>query len=78
MEAKVVEIREHEFEGDDGKLVKGMFFYLTVPRKEGNLDTRRIFASDDRVAEWAYIPKVGDNVLVFVSNGKVIDMLKSR
>ena len=78
MEAKVVRVREHEFTGDDNQTIKGMFFYLTVDREGGGVDTRRVFASEDRIAEWAYVPKAGDVVLVFYSNGKVIDMLKSR
>ena len=78
MRAKVVEVREHEFVGDDNKPVKGSYIYLLVPRESGNEDTRRVFVSEDRLAEFAYIPTVGDTVLVFYSNGKVVDLLKAK
>ena len=78
MKANVVGVREHEFEGDDKQPVKGTYIYLVVPRADGVQETRRVFVSEDRLAEFAYVPKVGDNVLVFASNGKVVDMLKTK
>lgn len=78
MRANVVGVRDHEFEGDDGQLVKGTYIYLVVPCDNGRQETRRVFVGEDRLAEFAYIPKVGDNVLVFASNGKVVDMLKTK
>lgn len=76
METKVLKILPHSFEGSDKEEVVGQYIYLLVTRANGSEETRRVFVSDDRLAEWAYIPKVGDMVHVFVSNGKVIDMLK--
>lgn len=77
MKANVVGVREHEFVGGDNKPVKGTYIYLLVPRESGAQETRRVFVSEDRLAEFAYIPKVGDTVLVFASNGKIVDMLKT-
>lgn len=78
MKANVVGVRDHEFVGDDQKPVKGKYIYLTVPRDNGTQEARRVFVSEDRLVEFAYIPKTGDNVLVFASNGKVVDMLKTK
>ena len=77
MVTKVLDIRPHEFTGDNNEQVQGNFIYLLVTKENGAEETRRIFASDDRMAEWAYIPKLGDRVVVFASNGKVVDMLKA-
>ena len=78
MVTEVLAIREHAFEGDDGQEVKGSYIYLKITQDEGRVDTRRIFVGDDRLADFAYIPKAGDRVLIFASNGKVVDMLKAK
>lgn len=78
MYADVVAVREHQFVGDDDKEVKGMYIYLKVNQEGGRVDTRRVFVGEDRLADFAYIPKGGDKVLVFASNGKVVDMLKAK
>lgn len=78
MYAEVMAVREHGFIGDDNKEVKGTYIYLKVTQEGGRVDTRRVFVGEDRLAEFAYIPKAGDKVLVFASNGKVIDMLKAK
>lgn len=78
MYADVVAVREHQFIGDDDKEVKGMYIYLKITQGDGRVDTRRVFVGEDRLADFAYIPKAGDKVLVFASNGKVIDMLKAK
>ena len=77
MVTKVLNIRPHEFTGDKDEQVQGSFIYLLVTKENGTEETRRVFVSDDRMADWAYIPKVGDRVVVFASNGKVVDMLKA-
>lgn len=76
METKVLKVMPHEFEGTDKEIIKGQYIYLLVTRANGSEDTRRIFVSDDRLAEWAHIPKAGDVVHVFAKDGKVVDMLK--
>lgn len=78
MVTEVMHVREHSFNGDDNKEVKGMFIYLKITQDEGRVDTRRVFVAEDRLADFAYIPKAGDRVLVFASNGKVVDMLKAK
>ena len=78
MVTEVMAVREHSFVGDENKEVKGMFFYLKITQSEGRVDTRRVFVAEDRLADFAYIPKVGDRVLIFASNGKVVDMLKAK
>lgn len=78
MVTEVMAVREHSFNGDDNKEVKGMFIYLKITQVEGRVDTRRVFVAEDRLADFAYIPKAGDRVLVFASNGKVVDMLKAK
>lgn len=78
MYAEVMAVREHQFVGDDNKEVKGMFIYLKVDQEGGRVDTRRVFVGEDRLADFAYIPKGGERVLVFSSSGKVVDMLKAK
>ncbi|WP_295581768.1 hypothetical protein [uncultured Oscillibacter sp.] len=75
METKVLKVMPHEFEGQDKNVIKGSYVYLLVTRSNGTEETRRIFVSDDRMAEWAHVPKEGDIVYVFAKDGKVIDML---
>ena len=76
METRVLKVMPHEFEGADKTIIKGQYIYLLVTRANGIEDTRRVFVSDDRLAEWAHIPREGDMVHVFAKDGKVIDMLK--
>lgn len=71
-------VREHQFTGDDNKAVKGMYFYLQVTQDDGRQVDRRIFVGEDRLAGFAYIPKAGDKVLIYSSDGKVVDMLKDK
>ena len=78
MTTEVVNVRKHSFEGDDGKMVEGVFFYLKITQADGRIDTRRVFVGDDRLKDFAYVPQAGDKILVFASNGKVIDMLKAK
>ena len=75
METKVLKVMPHEFEENNNDLIEGSFVYLLITRNNGIEETRRIFVSDDRMAEWAHVPKVGDKVYVFAKDGKVIDML---
>lgn len=76
METKVLKVMPHSFEGSDKDMVVGQYIYLLVTRANGSEETRRVFVSDDRLAEWAHIPKAGDVVHVFAVSGKVVDMLK--
>ena len=78
MVTEVMAVREHAFVGDDDKEVKGTFIYLKITQDDGRVDTRRVFIGEDRLVDFAYIPKAGDKVLVFASNGKVVDMLKVK
>lgn len=78
MTTEVMAVREHSFTGDDNREIKGMYIYLKVTQDEGRVDTRRVFVAEDRLADFAYIPKAGDKVLVFASNGKVVDMLRAK
>ncbi|MDD6159986.1 MAG: hypothetical protein PUB51_02505 [Oscillospiraceae bacterium] len=78
MTTEVMAVREHKFLGEDCKEVTGSYFYLKITQDDGRVDTRRVFIGEDRLTDFAYIPKSGDKVLVFASNGKVVDMLKSK
>lgn len=78
MVSLVKAVREHSFIGDDDKEVKGMYFYLQVIQADGRQDNRRVFVGEDRLADFAYIPKTGDRVLVYANNGKIVDMLKEK
>lgn len=78
MTTKVLNVREHEFTGDEDKQIKGMYIYLEITKGNGEVETRRVFIGEDRLADFAYIPKAGDNVVVFASGGKVVDFLKAK
>lgn len=71
-------VREHCFTGDDNREIKGVYFYLQITQEDGRQDNRRVFIGEDRLADFAYIPKAGDRILVYASNGKVVDMLKEK
>lgn len=78
MEAEVFEIRDHDFMGDDNRIVKGKYVYLRAPRADGTVETKRYFLGVDRLKDFAYQPRKGDKVLVFLNgNGVVVDMLKA-
>lgn len=77
MVTEVVGMRDHEFDTEDNSVVKGTFIYLKITMSDDRVETRRVFVSEDRLAEFAHIPKVGDKVLVFASNGKIVDFLKA-
>lgn len=77
MVTEVVAVREHEFMGEDNSVISGMFFYLKITLKDERVETRRVFVNSDRLVEFAYVPKVGDKILVFASNGKVVDFIKA-
>ena len=74
----VKHVREHEFIGDDESPVKGSYFYLQVIKDDGVKLDKRHFISEDRLAGFAFIPKAGDKVLVYASDGKIIDMLQDK
>ena len=69
-------IRDHSFEGEDGKEIKGKYIYLQVIRDDGSQANKRVFIAEDRLLDFAHIPEVGDRVLVYTSNDKIVDMLK--
>lgn len=74
MEYQIVEIREHSFMGDDGKIVNGQYIYL-----KGEGGSKRVFIGKDRDKDFASKPKKGDTVLCFWGgrdNTVLVDMLK--
>ena len=71
-------VRDHSFEGDDGKEIKGKYIYLQVIRDDGSYVNKRYFIAEDRLLDFAYIPSLGDRVLVYSSNDKIVDMLKDE
>lgn len=74
----VKHVREHEFEGSDGKIVKGTYFYFQVTNDDGVVMDKRQFIPDDRLAGFAFIPKAGNKVLVYTHEGKIVDMLQDK
>ena len=77
MVTEVVAVRDHDFTGEDGNVIKGVFFYLKITLQDGRVETRRAFVNEDRLVDFAYLPKVGDKILVFASNGKIVDFIKA-
>ena len=71
-------VREHEFEGSDGKMVKGAYFYFQVTKPDGTVVDKRQFIPDDRLAGFAFIPKAGNKVLIYTHEGKIVDMLQDK
>ena len=72
----VKHVRDHSFEGENGQEIKGKYLYLQVIRDDGAQVNKRVFVAEDRLLDFAYIPSVGDRVLVYTSNDKIVDMLK--
>ena len=74
----VKHVREHEFEGADGKMVKGCYFYLQVIKGDGGVVNSRQFVPGERLVNFAFIPKPGHKVLVYTHEGKIVDMLQDK
>ncbi len=72
---KVLDMRDHSFPGDKGEDVNGVFLYL---KSEDTGKTKRVFVSEDRMADMAYIPSKGDSVEVFYNDEhRLVDILKA-
>ena len=71
-------VRDHAFEGEDGKEIKGKYIYLQVIRDDNSQVNKRFFIAEDRLLDFAHIPSPGDKVLVYTSNDKIVDMLKDK
>ena len=71
-------VRDHAFEGEDGKEIKGKYIYLQVIRDDSSQVNKRFFIAEDRLLDFAHIPSPGDKVLVYTSNDKIVDMLKDK
>lgn len=72
---KVLDMKEHSFDGDNDQVVSGFFLYL---KSEDTGKTKRVFVGEDRMADMAYIPKKGDNVEVFYNDDhRLVDILKA-
>lgn len=72
---KVLDLKEHSFDGDNDQEVRGFFLYL---KSEDSGKTKRVFVGEDRMADMAYIPKKGDAVEVFYNgDGRLVDILKA-
>lgn len=78
MKTVVKFIREHEFEGSDGKMIQGSYFYFQVTKDDNSVVDRRQFIPADRLVNFAYIPRIGDKVLVYTNEGKIVDMLQDK
>ncbi len=73
----VLKVREHNFPGDDGRVVTGKFVYLAPAEGEAAGDPRRVFVNSSREKDFAYFPKQGDSVYLFESGGRVQDFIKA-
>ena len=71
-------VRDHAFVGDDGKEIKGKYFYLQFIRDDNTQTNKRSLIAKDRLLDFAHIPSPGDRVLVYTSNDKIVDMLKDK
>lgn len=76
--AKIVGIRPSSFKGDNGEQVSGKNIYLTYPLEKGEgLCADRVFVTDGKLNEWAYKPRVGDEVrLAYNRYGRCAGMEK--
>ena len=71
-------VKEHEFEGSDGRMIQGSYFYFQITKDDGSVVDRRQFIPAERLVNFVYIPRVGDKVLVYADNGKIVDMLQDK
>lgn len=77
MKLSVLKVREHNFTGDDGRVVTGKFVYLAPAEGEAPGEPRRVFVNSAKEKDFAYMPKQGDAVYLFESGGRVQDFLKA-
>lgn len=77
---KIIGIRPTSFKGDSGKTITGLNVYVTYPHEKcDGVCSERVFVLNDKVANWAYKPKVGDEVNVFYNRyGKCDGMTKAQ
>lgn len=60
---KVIGVKNSSFKGQDGNIIKGMNIYVTYPPTSGEGEAcERIYMTDAKLAQCAYVPKVGDMV----------------
>ncbi len=78
--AKIIGIRPVSFKGKDGSQVSGTNIYLAEPLEKGEgFAADRVFITDDKLSEWTYQPKVGDEVrLAYNRYGRCSGMEKAR
>lgn len=78
--AKIIGIRPSAFKGDTGEQVSGKNIYLTYPLEKGEgLGADRVFVTDAKLSEWAYKPRVGDEVrLEYNRYGRCAGMEKAQ
>ncbi len=76
--AKIIGIRPSSFKGEEGTTVSGKNFYFTEPLEKGEgLAADRAFVTDAKLNQWAYQPRVGDEVrLEYNRFGRISGMEK--
>ena len=74
--AKIIGIRPSSFKGDQGEMVTGKNIYVSYPLDKGEgLGADRFFVTDKKMADWFYVPAVGDEIrLEYNRFGKVSGM----
>lgn len=75
---KVIGIRSSSFTASDGQQISGQNIYLTGPLEKGEgLEALRVFVTMEKLANWPYRPKVGDEVeVVYNRYGKCEQMIQ--
>lgn len=75
---KIIGIRPSSFTGSDGKTVSGQNIYLTYPLENGEgSGAERVFVTVEKVSQWPYRPKVGDEVeVVYNRYGKCQELVQ--
>lgn len=77
---KVIGIRPVPFTGDNKEQISGKNIYVTYPldKGEGNA-AERLFITDDKLNQWTYKPRVGDEVKVEYNRyGRCVGMAKAQ
>lgn len=75
---KIIGIRPSSFTGNDGVQVNGLNIYMTEPLEKGEgLEALRVFVTADKVSNWPYRPKVGDEVeIIYNRYGKCAEIVQ--
>ena len=76
---KIIGIRPSSFKGDNNEQVSGVNIYLTYPLEKGTGEgADRVFLTDEKIKNWEYKPKVGDEVaLEYNRYGRCAGMRKA-